>query len=339
MNNDRLSQTLGELGRSAFLQDMQARGGKGVEFLKFLGSGLLGVLGGLIATFLGVAVVAIAAFFIIALSGGDLSVIGKLLSDAETGIAPTTLSATVGAIAFLAVINTTLMVVIVLLASLIRRRRFWNNITAARRFRWGQLFVGLLLYGIAFSAMIAVEALFFDFELAWPVLDLTDNTAEIVLLSLGVTAGFILAAFAEEILFRGWLLRETSVFTRRLVIILLVNAVLFAAVHFDPTNFPYDPNAFIARAIMGAVFCYMTLRFAGIEFSTGAHAANNILITLIIQPMSFSEPPAEPVQVDLMLESLVLLVMGVAVTEAAARLKFLKPFMGETPKAEPNPFD
>ena len=34
---------------------------------------------------------------------------------------------------------------------------------------------------------------------------------------------------------------------------------------------------------MGAGFAYMTLRLGGIEFSTGVHAANNLLIVLFIQ--------------------------------------------------------
>lgn len=309
-----------ELGQSPLLDGMERRDSFGMEFLKFLGSGAVGVVGGVIAAIGAVVVFFVAVLFIIIGNGQDPDELGRVLETMQAGGELDSLGMTIGALAFLAVVNTIFMVLIVLLASLIRKRPFFANITSARRFRWGHLAAGLVAYGVMFAVLIGVEAAFFGFELKWPVLDLTDNAGEVALLVSVVTIGFIIAAFAEEILFRGWLLRETAVFTRRVWVLLFINGVLFSAIHVNPTTWAMDPNAFVARAAMGVLFCYMALRFGGIEFATGAHAANNIMLTLAVQPLALSDPAPEPVQVSLMLESVVLLAMGLGVTEIAARL-------------------
>ena len=98
----------------------------------------------------------------------------------------------------------------------------------------------------------------------------------------GIAAFFLfLAAFAEEMVFRGWLLQQTSAFTRSLPILLLVNGVLFSLIHVDP-----DPGAFIVRAAMGMGWCWVALRMGGLEFATGAHLANNLAITVLVEPLT-----------------------------------------------------
>lgn len=91
----------------------------------------------------------------------------------------------------------------------------------------------------------------------------------------------LVAAAAEEVIFRGVLLRLLGGVTRRVWLILLVNGVLFSLTHLDP-----DPAAFVARALSGMVWTWAALRLGGIEFAVGAHWANNLLIALLGEPMS-----------------------------------------------------
>lgn len=103
------------------------------------------------------------------------------------------------------------------------------------------------------------------------------------------TAVFLLgAAAAEEILFRAVLLKVMAGLTQRVWLLCLLNALLFALIHFDP-----DPVAFIARAMSGFVWTWAALRLGGIEFAVGAHWANNLFIAWLVEPMSSAALPGQ----------------------------------------------
>jgi len=97
-----------------------------------------------------------------------------------------------------------------------------------------------------------------------------------------------------------------------------------------------DPNAFIDRALAGLAFCYMALRTGGVEFSTGAHAANNLLIVLLIQPLSLNMPPPQAYDPVMTAESLVGFTLTLAIVEIALRHRAFRTLMGPTPE---NPSD
>jgi hypothetical protein len=81
---------------------------------------------------------------------------------------------------------------------------------------------------------------------------------------------------------------------------------------------------------MGAGFVYMTLRLGGVEFSTGAHAANNILIVLFIQPLSLKPTPSTGVSADSLFQDVFLLASYVIMAEVAARWAPLRRWTGAT---------
>ena len=93
--------------------------------------------------------------------------------------------------------------------------------------------------------------------------------------------GLLIAAFAEEVVCRGVLLRLTAQATRHPILLCLINGVAFSALHMDP-----DPVAFVARALSGMVWTWAALRLGGLEFATGAHLANNLIICLLWSPLS-----------------------------------------------------
>src|SRR5271165_1086459 len=116
------------------------------------------------------------------------------------------------------------------------------------------------------------------------------------------------------------MLRQTGAFARRPVMLIAVTSLTFSALHFD-----FNPGAFLTRALMGAGFAYMTLRLGGVEFSTGAHAANNILIVLFAEPLTL-KTLAEPSKLTLgsFAEDAALIVGYIVITEAVARLAPLR---------------
>jgi hypothetical protein len=125
-------------------------------------------------------------------------------------------------------------------------------------------------------------------------------------------------------MFRGWLLRQLAAFNRSPGVLVFVTAVAFAAAHFD-----FSPDAFLTRTLMGAGFAYMTLRLGGIELATGAHAANNILFILFIEPLNpAANDGAGGLPAGVLLGDVVLVAGYVAMAEAAARLPALRRWAG-----------
>jgi uncharacterized protein len=308
--------TLSALGASPFLADL---GPSDRRFWRALLAGVTGVAAGIVAIIILVVLLMIAGAVILLSQGYDPNDLQRLVAALSDDSLPMNLSMTLAVIAALAVLNGFLSLVVVTIASLVVRKPLKASITAAPTFRWRQLVTGLVLYGLAMIPMVGLMYASGEAKGEIPLLSLTHSAGEIALYVVGAVVGLIVAAGAEELAFRGWLLRHTAAFVRSPWILLLINGVLFSAIHADP-----DPNAFIARAVMGMIFCYMALRLGGIEFAIGAHAANNIMIVLFIEPMSLKMPAPEAFQAHYLAETAVVLVLGVTVTELVFRVPALR---------------
>jgi len=160
-----------------------------------------------------------------------------------------------------------------------RPMRTW--ITAAPRFRWRLMLAGLLLYCAVLAVYLLIAVALGDDSIRPPLFDSAEPIAvrltylAIVLLALPVAAAF------EEILCRGWLMQQTAAFTRNVIPILLVNGLIFSALHLDP-----DLGRNVSRLATGLVLSWAALRLGGLEFSIGAHTANNLMIALFMSTLS-----------------------------------------------------
>jgi membrane protease YdiL (CAAX protease family) len=175
--------------------------------------------------------------------------------------------------------------------------------------------VGIGLACIALAPIIVAERVFGG-ETTFPVLGVAPSWSGRALYA---AASLLLspAAAAEELVFRGWLLRRVAAFAPPPGILVILTALLFAAAHFD-----FNPDAFLTRALMGAGFAYMTLRLGGIEFSSGVHAVNNMLIVLFLEPLNLqAEHPA--LSAFSLLEDITLLVGYFLITEAVVHIPWL----------------
>ena len=213
-------------------------------------------------------------------------------------------------------------------AALVHQRPLRAFITSAPSFRWR-----LLLGGFALSLLIIGPYMIIGQWLdpkapAPPLLAVSPDNGLRALYVLVCIVAFLPAAFGEEVLFRGWFLRQTSAVWRSPIVLIVVNGVVFAAAHFQ-----FAPDAFLERLILGAAFAYMTLRLGGVEFSTGAHFANNLIVVLLFEPLTIRQPPPNPVTVDVLAEYAFLLVSYVAMTEFTVRWTPLRRWTGATPPA------
>lgn len=208
-----------------------------------------------------------------------------------------------------------------------RPARTW--LTSARGFRWRLFFVGLLLFGLALALVVsAPEAVH-----GWPdrpvFLKAGESGRVQIAYAFVMLAGLPIAAAFEELLCRGFLLQATAAFTRSLPAILLVNAVLFSALHVDP-----DPGRNLSRAALGMALSWAALRTGGLELSIGMHAANNVVITLLVQTLQQGETHAAADLTSVAADLGVALLM-VAIAEFAVRWGPLRRLSGLDPDAPP----
>lgn len=198
-------------------------------------------------------------------------------------------------------------------AALAYRRPLSDFLWPGRRFDLSQFGVGLVV--MAGMSVISIPIyLAMGSEWAPPILDPTylDRTRLTYVLASGV--GLLVAAAAEEVVFRGVLLRLTGLLTRGPILLCVINGLLFSAIHLDP-----DPVAFVARALSGMVWTWAALRLGGIEFVVGAHFAANLIICLFWAPLSEAAVSRDSAWIDLGPEVLAAVVMILFVERLAGR--------------------
>ena len=214
------------------------------------------------------------------------------------------------------------LVVFVAFAAAIARQPLHIYVTAAAQIRWRLLAMGLLMSAAAMAPVVVADRLLTGDATALPVISVSTGGAE----RLAYVASSLLlipAAAAEELFFRGWLLRQASAFLRRPAVLIAATALTFSALHFD-----FNPDAFLTRALMGAGFAYMTLRLGGVEFSTGAHAVNNMMIVLFVQPLAVGAVGGGDMSALSLAEDAALVGGYVLITELVARLPILRRLAG-----------
>jgi membrane protease YdiL (CAAX protease family) len=307
------------LSDSAFLASVD---GRDKSFWRFLGTLVGGLVGGLICGLLIGGIALIAFVVITAPPGSPLTALPGRIVDL-VGSNGATLASTLMLMMLAVTTNGPLAIAFICIAALIARHRVHDYLTAARRFRWQMLAAGLAMSVIVIGPVVVVGQLLDPHASPPPVLSLTASLGGRIGYAVAAIALLIPAAAAEEVVFRGWLLRQTAAVSRNIFVLMAVNGVLFSAVHGE---FGFD--AFLTRALMGAGFVYMTLRLGGIEYSTGAHAANNILIVLLIQPLTAKSAPTAGFSWDALAQDVFLIVAYIAMAEITARWAPLRRWSG-----------
>jgi len=217
-------------------------------------------------------------------------------------------------LAALAVVLSALAAGLLLAAMLVYRR-------GPAAFLWPRPHGGVGLFLVGFGVMFLVALALWP-VMQWlepggpgPLLDASETLNARLTYAGAAAVGLLAAAAAEEIAFRGVLLRITGGFTRHLTLILLINGVLFSAVHLDP-----DPVAFVARAASGMVWAWAALRLGSLAFAIGAHLANNLFIALMLAPISEAAQPGQDLPLEVLgLEAVSLIVVLIAVEVLARR--------------------
>ena len=297
---------LAELQRSAFLDDLTPMDRRPVRVLLTLPIGAVAAI--LAAVVCGGVVYA--AFVLgggAALADGLMAMIGR----AET---PNGLTQVGFLLSLLSGANGGMALAFVGVAALLHRRKLRSYFTAAPRFRWRLMLLGLALFAVVVGPLLLASAALDPKAPGAPLLAVSPALAGRLAYAVMVVVLLLVAAAAEELVFRGWLLKVCGAYLRDPRLVLVISGVLFSAIHLDP-----NLDAFLVRMAMGIGLAWMTLRLGGIEFAIGAHAANNILILLFIQPMSLKPEPPHAFPPEILLVAPLMLAGYVAMAEVAAR--------------------
>jgi membrane protease YdiL (CAAX protease family) len=202
---------------------------------------------------------------------------------------------------------------LLLAARMIFRRPFRSWLTVAPRFRWRVLAWGAAAGVLAIMVLNLISVFAPQGPGEAPILDAGEPLTQRLIYLAACSLGFLIAAWAEEVVFRGYLLQQVGAFTRRIWLVLLINGVIFALFHLE-----FDPGALAARALLGAVFAWATLRLGGLEFGIGAHAAQNLGVALFGEVLLPGGPEATLEFSDLGFE-LILAVVILACVEGLYR--------------------
>ena len=211
----------------------------------------------------------------------------------------------------------------VCLAGILAGHPLRRYVTAADSVRWRLLILGAGLSALAIAPLFLLDLLSSPANHALPVVAVAPTWSGRIVYALA-TLSLIPLAAAEELMFRGWLVRQTAAFTRQPAALVIFPALVFSAAHFD-----FAPDAFLALALMGAGLAYMTLRLGGLEFSIGVHAVNNLLIVLFLEPLTRQNADqANTPVVGPWLEDFLRIAGYVLITESVVRIEPLRRWAG-----------
>ena len=164
----------------------------------------------------------------------------------------------------------------------IHHKAIINLINTVSRFNWMRMLKGAGLWSIIMGAAILVDVI-----LNPSSVKLSFDLPFLTLLIISVIIFSIQASF-EEIFFRGYLMQGIGLLTRKPFIPLFITSVIFATGHFwNGENFATGLAAVFNMFIFGMVLGIITLGENGLETAIGAHIANNIFVTTLVNGVDF----------------------------------------------------
>ncbi|MEZ4998760.1 MAG: CPBP family intramembrane glutamic endopeptidase [Bacteroidales bacterium] len=186
---------------------------------------------------------------------------------------------------------------IIFLVKPLHERSFATVVNGGRKTRWGRIFFSALVW-------LAISGIWLIYSLKTDPGNFRLNNTSNSLIVLAVLALVLIpfqAAF-EEILFRGYLMQGIGVWTRNRWVPILVTSLLFGLMHgLNPEVKEYGFLTMMPQYIFfGLVFAVLTMFDDGIEVAIGAHAANNIFLSVLITHSDMAlQTPAMYEQVEI----------------------------------------
>ena len=204
-----------------------------------------------------------------------------------------------------------------------RPARSWFS--ASEHFRWKMLAAGLVLFSAVTGLAMLADGAMHGFPRSAPLLRTDESPAVRLVYFVLTLLAVTVAASAEEVITRGWMMQQTAVFTRNLAVIVCVNALAFSLLHLDP-----DPRRNLALFVSGVCLSLIALRTGGLEFGIGVHAANNLMLVWFSTPFRVDDLSGRMTLSELLIQ-LTVTVSGLGLAELAMRWKALRRVVAPEP--------
>ncbi len=150
--------------------------------------------------------------------------------------------------------------------------------TTRKKIDWSRFFFGFSLVTIFSAGSILIDYYVNPEDYLWNFnLDKFLILAVISIILIPIQTGF------EEYFFRGYLMQGIGVLAGNRWVPLVVTSVIFGGLHyFNPEVAKMGDIIMISYIGMGFVFGIITLMDEGLELALGFHAANNMVVALLV---------------------------------------------------------
>ncbi|WP_027002951.1 CPBP family intramembrane glutamic endopeptidase [Hugenholtzia roseola] len=161
-------------------------------------------------------------------------------------------------------------------ASRLHQRRILSFITVKGKMDWKGYFLGFFIWAI----LLSVGSLLADFNKLDAFLqNLNRNNLALLFLVGFISIG--IQSFFEEVLIRGYFLQGMQLRFKNLTLLIATNALLFGGLHFG-----YGIESFLSSFFFGVAFAIIVVLRGDVVFVSGAHNANNLLLSLLFLDIS-----------------------------------------------------
>ncbi|MCI5058084.1 MAG: erythromycin esterase family protein, partial [Flavobacteriales bacterium] len=181
-----------------------------------------------------------------------------------------------GTYSLIAVVFGLALLAFLIAASKLHKRPAKSFLTTHEKFSWKSYFYGFSLWGL----LLLLSSLLLDFERFRAFLESFNFFHFWVLLLVGfVSIG--IQSFFEELVIRGYFLQGLYLRIKNIPWLITVNALIFGVLHFG-----YGLHNFLYSWLFGVAFAMIVIFQNRIEFVSGAHNANNLLLALVFLDLS-----------------------------------------------------
>jgi membrane protease YdiL (CAAX protease family) len=161
-------------------------------------------------------------------------------------------------------------------ASRLHQRPIMSFISNKRIFSWKQYFIGFMAWG----SLLFIGSAIFDYQKLEEFIANFNLYQFTILFLLGFVAIGV-QSFFEELVIRAYFLQGLHLQIKKVTLIVIVNALIFGVLHFG-----YGLESFLSSWAFGVAFAIIVILQNRIEFVSGAHNANNLLLSLVFLDLS-----------------------------------------------------
>jgi membrane protease YdiL (CAAX protease family) len=179
---------------------------------------------------------------------------------------------------------------LILLTKPLNNRSAYTIINGGNGVRWGRT-----LFSAAVWMVLSALWLLYSIKSDPGNFHLNNSTKSLMVLALLSVLFIPFQAGFEELLFRGYLVQGFTVLARNRWVPVVVTSVIFGLMHsLNPEVKEYGFLTMIPQYVFfGLVFAVLTMLDDGIELAIGAHAANNVFLSVFVtQKDSALQTPA-----------------------------------------------